>query len=153
VGAGSGVWGGVKLETGIDAVEKRKNAEYCKRYRLKGKLLTQQRASTSSERELFQKQQKAEYAKRYRFKRKLLMQQRASTASERESAPSKRRYGGAYEEEDDEIFDFVVVQPNKNNKLITSIFSDESTGTFICLRRHIYMSHVNEVQPIRIKMM
>jgi hypothetical protein len=31
------------------------------------------------------------------------------------------------------------------------IFSDESTGSFICLRRHIYMSYVNKVQPIRIK--
>jgi hypothetical protein len=28
------------------------------------------------------------------------------------------------------------------NKRIPSIFNDESTGTFICLRRHIYMSHV-----------
>jgi hypothetical protein len=80
---------------------------------LKRKLLIQQQASTSSETELVQKQQKAEYAKQYRLKRKLLMQQRASTSSETESAPSKRRYGGAYEE-DDEIFDFVVVQPNKN---------------------------------------
>jgi hypothetical protein len=25
---------------------------------------------------------------------------------------------------------------------IPSIFNDESTGSFICLRRHIYMSHV-----------
>jgi hypothetical protein len=40
----------------------------------------------------------------------------------------------------------------KNIKKITSIFSDESTGSFICLRRHIYMPHVNKVQPIRVKM-
>jgi hypothetical protein len=62
------------------------------------------------------------------------MQKRASIFSETESAPSKRRYGGAYEEEDDEIFDFVVVQPNENNKRIPSILSDESTRSFICLR-------------------
>jgi hypothetical protein len=72
------------------------------------------------------------------------MQQQASASSEMESAPSKRRYGGAYEE---------VMKPNKNNKPIPFILSDESTGSFICLRRHIYMSHVNKVQPIRIKMM
>jgi hypothetical protein len=41
------------------------------------------------------------------------MQQQASTSSETESAPSKRRYDGANKEEDDEIFDFVVVQPKK----------------------------------------
>jgi hypothetical protein len=133
VGAGSGGgWG--KRETGIDAVKKQKNAEYSKRYRLKRKLLIQQQASTASETELVQKQQKAEDAKQYRLKRKLLMQQRASISSETDSAPSKRRYGGAYEEEEDEIFDFVVVQPNKNNKCVPSIFSDESTGSFICLR-------------------
>jgi hypothetical protein len=38
------------------------------------------------------------------------------------------------------------------SKRIPSIFNDESTETFICLRRHIYMSHVNKVQPIRVKM-
>jgi hypothetical protein len=97
-------------------------------------LLIQQQASATSETELVQKQQKAEYAKQYRLKRKLLMQQRASTSLETESAPSKCRYGGAYEEEDDEIFDFLLVQPNKNNKCIPSILSDESTGSFICLR-------------------
>jgi hypothetical protein len=32
------------------------------------------------------------------------MQQQASTSSETESAPSKHRYDGANEEEDDEIF-------------------------------------------------
>jgi hypothetical protein len=36
----------------------------------------------------------------------------------------------------------------EEKKCIPSIFSDESTGSFICLRRHIYMSHVNKVQPI-----
>jgi hypothetical protein len=35
---------------------------------------------------------------------------------------------------------------------IPSIFNDESTGSFIYLRRHIYMSHVNKVQLIRVKM-
>jgi hypothetical protein len=60
-------------------------------------------------------QQKAEYAKQYRLKRKLSMQQRASISSETDSAPSKRRYGGAYEKEDDELYDLIVVQPNKNN--------------------------------------
>jgi hypothetical protein len=29
------------------------------------------------------------------------------------------------------------------SKRIPSIFNDESTGSFICLRQHIYMSHVN----------
>jgi hypothetical protein len=37
-------------------------------------------------------------------------------------------------------------------KRIPSIFNDESTESFICLRWHIYMSHVNKVQPIRVKM-
>jgi hypothetical protein len=36
-------------DTGIDAVKEQKNAEYCKRQRLKRKLLIQQQASTSSE--------------------------------------------------------------------------------------------------------
>jgi hypothetical protein len=39
------------------------------------------------------------------------------------------------------------------SKRVPSIFNDESTESFICLRRHIYMSHVNKVQPIRVKMM
>jgi hypothetical protein len=38
------------------------------------------------------------------------------------------------------------------SKRIPSIFNDESTESFVCLRRHIYMSHVNKVQPIREKM-
>jgi hypothetical protein len=38
------------------------------------------------------------------------------------------------------------------SKSIPSIFNYESTGSFICLRRHIYMSHVNKVQLIRVKM-
>jgi hypothetical protein len=50
------------------------------------------------------KQKNAERNKQYRLKRKLQMQQQASTSSETESAPSKRRYDGANEEEDDEIF-------------------------------------------------
>jgi hypothetical protein len=40
----------------------------------------------------------------------------------------------------------------KKSKRIPSIFNDESTESFICLRRHIYMSHVNKVQPIRVIM-
>jgi hypothetical protein len=39
----------------------------------------------------------------------------------------------------------------KKSKRILSIFSDESIGSFICLRRHIYMSYVNKIQPIHIK--
>jgi hypothetical protein len=38
------------------------------------------------------------------------------------------------------------------SKRIPSIFNDESTGSFICLRRHINMSHVNKLQLIRVKM-
>jgi hypothetical protein len=38
------------------------------------------------------------------------------------------------------------------SKRIPSIFNDESTESFICLRRHTYMSHVNKVQPIRVRM-
>jgi hypothetical protein len=52
-----------------------------------------------------------------------------------------------------------AVQPRKllptsrrKRERIPSIFNDESTGTFICLRSHIYMSHVNKVQLIRVKM-
>jgi hypothetical protein len=53
-------------DTGIDGVKKKKNAEYCKRYRLKRKLLMQQQTSTSSEPQLDEKQKKAEYDKQYR---------------------------------------------------------------------------------------
>jgi hypothetical protein len=66
-------------DTEIDAVQKRKNAERIKQYRLKCKLLMQRQASTSSETELVQKQKKAGYDKQYRLKRKLQMQQQAST--------------------------------------------------------------------------
>jgi hypothetical protein len=38
------------------------------------------------------------------------------------------------------------------SKRIPSIFKNESTGSCICLRSLIYMSHVNKVQPIRVKM-
>jgi hypothetical protein len=38
------------------------------------------------------------------------------------------------------------------SKRIPSTFNDKSTESFICLRRHIYMSHVNKVQLIRVKM-
>jgi hypothetical protein len=40
----------------------------------------------------------------------------------------------------------------KKSKRIPSIFKDESTGLYICLSLLIYMSHVNKVQPIRVKM-
>jgi hypothetical protein len=40
----------------------------------------------------------------------------------------------------------------QKSKRIPSIFNDKSTESFICLMRHIYMSHVNKVQPVRIKM-
>jgi desulfoferrodoxin (superoxide reductase-like protein) len=40
----------------------------------------------------------------------------------------------------------------KESKHIPCIFNDESTESFIRLRRHIYMSHVNKVQSIRVKM-
>jgi hypothetical protein len=63
------------VDTDIDAVKKRKNAERIKQYRLKRKLLLQRQASTSSETELVQKQKKAEYDKQYKLKRKLQMQQ------------------------------------------------------------------------------
>jgi hypothetical protein len=54
-------------DTDIDAVQKRKNAERIKQYRLKRKLLT------STETELAEKQKKAEYNKQYRIKRKFLI--------------------------------------------------------------------------------
>jgi len=38
-------------ETNLDAIRKQKNAEYSKRYRLKRKIKTQQRAPTTSETE------------------------------------------------------------------------------------------------------
>jgi hypothetical protein len=38
----------------------------------------------------------------------------------------------------------------KKSKRIPYIFKDESTGSCICLSQHIYMSHVNNVQPIRV---
>jgi hypothetical protein len=46
-------------DTDIDTVQKRKNAERIKQYRLKRKLLT------STETELAEKQKKAEYNKKY----------------------------------------------------------------------------------------
>jgi competence protein ComGC len=57
-------------DTGIDAVIKLKNTEYCKRYRLKRRLQMQQQTSTSSEPQLDEKQKKAEYDKQHRLKRK-----------------------------------------------------------------------------------
>jgi hypothetical protein len=39
----------------------------------------------------------------------------------------------------------------KKRKRIPSIFKDESTGSCIRLRSLIYTSHVNKVQPIRVK--
>jgi hypothetical protein len=52
--------------------------------------------------------------------------------------------------------DIVAVRKQKKaeykSKRIPSILNDESTESFISLRRHIYMSHVNKVQPIRVKM-
>jgi poly-D-alanine transfer protein DltD len=99
-------------DTDIDAIKRQKKAEYNKRYILKRMLLLQQQASTSSESELAEKQKKkAEYDKQYRLKRKLQMQQQALTSSKTESAPSIRRYDGDDEEDDNEIFDFVVVRP------------------------------------------
>jgi phosphoglycerate-specific signal transduction histidine kinase len=115
-------------DTDTDAIRKQKKAEYDKQYRLKRKLVMQWQASTPTEPELAEKQKKAEYVKQYRMKRKLLMQQQASTSSETE-----------------------LVQKQKS-KRIPSIFKDESTGSCICLRSLIYMSHVSKVQPIRVKM-
>jgi hypothetical protein len=43
----------------------------------------------------------------------------------------------------------VVIEKSKS---IPSIFKDESTGSCICRRSLIYMSHVNKAQPIRVKM-
>jgi hypothetical protein len=43
------------------------------------------------------------------------------------------------------------LNPIKKKKRIPSIFNDESTGSCICLSSLIYMSHVNKVQPIRVK--
>jgi hypothetical protein len=49
-----------------------------------------------------------------------------------------------------------IVRPEglcqQKSKRIPSIFKDGSTGSCICLRSLIYMSHVNKVQPIRVKM-
>jgi hypothetical protein len=47
---------------------------------------------------------------------------------------------------------FVCTARAIKSKRIPSIFNDESTESFICLRRNIYMSHVNKVQPICVKM-
>jgi hypothetical protein len=69
-------------DTGIDAVIKQTNAEYCKRYRLKRRFQMQQQTSTSSEPQLDEKQKKAEYDKQYKLKRKMLIQQQTSTSSE-----------------------------------------------------------------------
>jgi hypothetical protein len=40
----------------------------------------------------------------------------------------------------------------RKSKRIPSIFKDESTGSCICLGSLTYMSHVNKVRPIRVKM-
>jgi hypothetical protein len=44
------------------------------------------------------------------------------------------------------------VQLEDKSKRKSSIFNYESTELFICLRRQIYMSHVNKAQPLRVKM-
>jgi hypothetical protein len=71
------------------------------------------------EREIEMKRKKAEYMKQYRLKRKLGMEQRASNVK-------------LQVESDDEY-------------KIPSIFNDESTGSCICLRLDLYMSHVNKL--------
>jgi hypothetical protein len=48
--------------------------------------------------------------------------------------------------------EFSYEQVRKKKKRIPSIFKDEINGSCICLRSLIYMSHVNKVQPIRVKM-
>jgi hypothetical protein len=40
---------------------------------------------------------------------------------------------------------------NEKSKRIPSIFNDKSAESFICLKRHMYVSHVNKVQPICVK--
>jgi hypothetical protein len=81
-------------------------------------------STADTDTDAIRKQKKAEYAKEYRFKRKLLIHQQASTSSEIE----------------------LVRKQQSKSKLIPSIFNDESTESFISLRRHIHMSHVNKVQ-------
>jgi hypothetical protein len=51
------------------------------------------------------------------------------------------------------MFFFVVARMGGGggSKHIPSIFKDESTGSCVCLISLIYMSHVNKVQPIRVK--
>jgi hypothetical protein len=49
-------------DTNIDAIKKQKKAEYDRQYRLKRKLLMQQRASTSSATHIYKKS-RAEYMK------------------------------------------------------------------------------------------
>ena len=36
-------------------------------------------------------------------------------------------------------------------KRVTSTFSDRSTGSCICLRLDLYMSHGNKIQPVRVE--
>ena len=36
-------------------------------------------------------------------------------------------------------------------KHITSTFNDRSTGSCICLRLDLYMSHGNKIQPVRLE--
>jgi len=36
-------------------------------------------------------------------------------------------------------------------KHITSTFNDRSTGSCICLRLDLYMSHGNKIQPVRVE--
>jgi hypothetical protein len=66
---------------------------------------------------------------------------RSKLSTKGSSAPGGRRRRRRKEGEEEE----------KQSKHISSIFKDESTGSCICLRSLIYMSHVNKVQPIRVK--
>jgi hypothetical protein len=49
-------------------------------------------------------------------------------------------------------YQFVSMDFERKSKCIPSIFKDENTGSCICLRSLIYMSHVNKIKPIRVKM-
>jgi DNA replication protein DnaD len=88
-----------------------------------------------------------------RLKRKLLLQQRASTSSETELVRKQKKaeYDKKYDLKRKLQMQQRASTSSEKSKCTPSIFNDESTESFISLRRHIYMSHVNKVQPIRVK--
>jgi hypothetical protein len=78
------------------------------------------------------KSKNVEYNKQHRLKRKLLLE--ATTSTETELAEKQKK-----------------VQYDKKKVNVYLPFLMMKVPNYLCLRRHIYISHVNKVQTIRVK--